>query len=1342
MKFKLTFLILSTLFVLNSSGQSSYYYQQEFNSKGSFVTGNNSNRELKVSNGRYYFTQKNKKSSDYVTSKSIYLDRNKDFEMETSIQKISGEQNYGIGFIYDYKDDENYSEFDFSPNGYIRVAEVRNNKFNALKKWTKNSKVKTGNYAVNKLRVKKKGSWITFYINDSYAYSTSTASFIGKKIGIIIHRKQKVSIDYFRVKYLNSTTTTTTKSKSIIFEGFTNNKRGWSTTNTDKASLSIENGDYIFEHKRTSNGWSSTKEIKIDTRRDFYILASFKKLSGIQANGYGLSFGRKDSSDEFNFVVTGNGSYGIWDWKDSKSSNMTSSNKTWVDSDAIKTGNNAYNTLKIEKKGNKLNFYINSTLVESSPFRDFYGDRLGFVVYKQQKVAVNYLSAMYIGDNITTTKKKTSVKKSILFEGFTDNKRDWSTSDNEKATLAIRNGDYIFEHKRTYNGWSSTKEIKIDTKRDFYILASFKKLSGIQVNGYGLSFGRKDSDDEFNYVITGNGSYGIWDWKNGKSSNMTSRNETWVDSDAIKTGNNAYNTLKIEKKGSKLNFYINSTLVESTYFRNFYGDRLGFVVYKQQKIAINYLSLMYLDDRNSDTDTYVDTTKDNISNYTYSDNGFHYSEQFNNNLKKWDTSSDDKIDYKVANGKYYIEHKRTTKGYSTYNDVYVDTNKDFEIETKIDKISGVTNYAYGLMWGKKAGNSFRFYISSGGYYKIARNVNSKEQIIKKWTKTSYVNTGNGKSNVLKVKKESDKYKFYINGNYVSESDYESFYGEDMGYVVFNRQKIGVDYLRIKYLNTTSPVVTNRTLQVPLYDSFSSNTNSWYLTSTEKQSTTMTNGKLVIHRKEKGGTFVSRHANIDTSRDFIIETSIAKEIESATGMYGFTFGRKNSSNEYSFLLSDVGSYKFRKFDHDKYATIIPFTTSSYIKSGAHQYNKIKIVKSGGLLRFYINNQYVNETKFEGFFGDYLGFTAYHNQKISVDYLDIKYQSNSYNNPPVIVITEPDVKLKRGFKIVKTKRIMVKGRATDADGIFEILINGVDATVSADGSFYANVPLKFGENDLIVKATDIKQASSTKTFTITRESPVIKDDIVIKDDDKPNIGFGKYYALIIGVSDYGNENLQDLAGHPTKDATDLANILKTKYNFKQENITLLNSSPTANQIKRGFANLRKRVTNKDNVLIFYAGHGDYDQDSETGNWLPSDANPEFFENVITNAELKVYIKQIKSKHTLLIADACFSGSILKKTRAGNLNTAPKSIKKNYDLMSRKAMTSGTLKQVPNKSVFLKYLIKRLSDNQKKYITSMQLFNSLSTPVANNSENLPQFGTVFGVGDEGGDFIFIKN
>ena len=132
-----------------------------------------------------------------------------------------------------------------------------------------------------------------------------------------------------------------------------------------------------------------------------------------------------------------------------------------------------------------------------------------------------------------------------------------------------------------------------------------------------------------------------------------------------------------------------------------------------------------------------------------------------------------------------------------------------------------------------------------------------------------------------------------------------------------------------------------------------------------------------------------------------------------------------------------------------------------------------------------------------------------------------------------------------------------------------------------------------------------------------------------------------------------------------------------------------------------------------------------------------DPEYGLNMISNSTIKDYIKGINSKHTLLISDACFSGSIF-KTRS--YNTAPKSITKKFELPSRKAITSGTLKTVPNKSVFLKYLINRLKNNEELYLTARKIFDRIEEP-KNNSSIVPQYGTIQEVGDEGGDFIFIK-
>jgi hypothetical protein len=234
-------------------------------------------------------------------------------------------------------------------------------------------------------------------------------------------------------------------------------------------------------------------------------------------------------------------------------------------------------------------------------------------------------------------------------------------------------------------------------------------------------------------------------------------------------------------------------------------------------------------------------------------------------------------------------------------------------------------------------------------------------------------------------------------------------------------------------------------------------------------------------------------------------------------------------------------------------------------------------------------------------------------------------------------------------------------------------------------------------------------------------------------------GKYYALIIGVSDYTDPSIPDLDSLPVKDAIKLANVLSAYYTFDKENVTLL-KNPSRRDIVIALDELGKKAGSTDNVLIFYAGHGHYEDDNGIGYWLPKDAEVNNSSNWLYNDQLVASIKKIKSLHTLLISDACFSGSIF-KTRAVNMSSATDFVKKKYQLPSRKAITSGTLKTVPNVSIFIKYLVQNLSNNKEQFLTSSQLFQSLEAPVGNNAPSVPQYGVIQNVGDEGGDFIFIR-
>ena len=66
----------------------------------------------------------------------------------------------------------------------------------------------------------------------------------------------------------------------------------------------------------------------------------------------------------------------------------------------------------------------------------------------------------------------------------------------------------------------------------------------------------------------------------------------------------------------------------------------------------------------------------------------------------------------------------------------------------------------------------------------------------------------------------------------------------------------------------------------------------------------------------------------------------------------------------------------------------------------------------------------------------------------------------------------------------KDILVTGIVTDNDGIYEIQVNGMDATVVENGGFRATVLLGYGDNEIVVTATDTKLNKSIRRIKITR------------------------------------------------------------------------------------------------------------------------------------------------------------------------------------------------------------------------------------------------------------------
>ena len=363
--------------------------------------------------------------------------------------------------------------------------------------------------------------------------------------------------------------------------------------------------------------------------------------------------------------------------------------------------------------------------------------------------------------------------------------------------------------------------------------------------------------------------------------------------------------------------------------------------------------------------------------------------------------------------------------------------------------------------------------------------------------------------------------------------------------------------------------------------------------------------------------------------------------------------------------------------------------------------------------------------------------------------ISYEPNGDFSPPEIYIL--DSVETRGLKIVKIgeksvtpyqREEYINGILIDTSGIYGLWING--EKVSFDSNYAFSYHCNPSEKIYKIKAMDNRGNIATKNVEIVPEPEKIYVKVKRQEQRIQGLPFEvsdkNYYALIIGIQDYEDINIPSL-DHPIEDATKLAQTLKDYYMFAPENIVLL-KNPTRREIIKKLKELREKLTDKDNLLVFYAGHGYWDQDLQQGFWLPRDASLEDDSQWLSNGRIRDYIRGIKTKHTLLIADACFSGGIF-KSREVKLE-APLSVVEMYKAVSRRAITSGTLKEVPDKSVFVQYLIKRLKENTNRFLTSEKLYYDIKEAVINNSPiaQTPEYGVIYQAGDEGGgSFIFIR-
>jgi hypothetical protein len=570
-------------------------------------------------------------------------------------------------------------------------------------------------------------------------------------------------------------------------------------------------------------------------------------------------------------------------------------------------------------------------------------------------------------------------------------------------------------------------------------------------------------------------------------------------------------------------------------------------------------------------------------------------------------------------------------------------------------------------------------------------------------------------------------------------------------------------------------------QVVLNDDFSKFNNYWLLGIEENSwSESIEDGHLVFQSLTDKAKEDLLPVIIDQKRSFEIETSIRFVEGKMDKGYGLQWGKAiNPLKQFDFLLTGSGHFTIDKYTGD-FRDYVPFTLSDEVNR--YTFNKLTVRKVAEMYYFFLNEKLVHSMPFEPFFGNLLGFQVAENSTIRVDNIQIAYLDKAVDGKSKVLIMDykfnsTNDKVSIGKPVTLTLNVTNVGDK-DASG----LTISYKLPANVEVVDYKNISaLKKGEEQLLTL-----QFFATKNYTdsvIPIKFEIAGADITNVNDidlsvniDQPvkenvdkmmaqnysefrggndplkglnvasamkSVEVGEYYGLIIGIDQYTGE--WPMLKNAVNDAKGVADLLSSKYTFQYMK-TLYDKDATRDNILSQFEYLLTAVKPNDNVLIYYSGHGEYIENMDKGFWVPVDAAAKSISKYISNEDIRAFLTGIKSKHTLLVTDACFSGDIFRgKTMTIPYENSTKYYSKMYSLSSRKAITSGGVEPVMDKgkenhSIFAYYFLQALKNNSEKYFDAGQVFDFIKIPVVNNSYQTPAYSPIRNAGDEGGQFIFI--
>jgi len=271
-------------------------------------------------------------------------------------------------------------------------------------------------------------------------------------------------------------------------------------------------------------------------------------------------------------------------------------------------------------------------------------------------------------------------------------------------------------------------------------------------------------------------------------------------------------------------------------------------------------------------------------------------------------------------------------------------------------------------------------------------------------------------------------------------------------------------------------------------------------------------------------------------------------------------------------------------------------------------------------------------------------------------------------------------------------------------------------------------------IVKKSRDVNiQKGRSDTNVSTKENKTIGEDV---------LGVDRALIFATNIYDFFSELV-----NPVIDATTVSEELQSNYYVQTELIV----NPTLKEAIEKIREYAKLDYNtNDNLLIFFAGHGIYDDVFKEGYVISRDSKSDDVAKTsyLSHSNLRTMINNIPCNHILLVMDVCFGGTfdpiIASKSRAADMYTEVTNeefIQRKKKYKTRLYLTSGGKEYVPDGRPG------HHSPFARKFLEAMRNYGGSDGILTINEiiqyvekvEPQPRFGE-FGDNEPGSDFILL--